>query len=603
MAKVQMVLLNVLAAIFTVIFFIARKPYITDDIAILIALLVFLLLLALVIISIISIFHSVKLVKQKDEEKLRKSAGMVKLSTIPFWIILPILFIDYNFWYHYEIIIMLLSLYIPLLGTSVFSIAYVQLLYKKKKLTRARTIVYTLLQLCFFLDIVSTLYLRYTKKNKRGAKNKKSNIDSARFFLNSLRPAHFAETLANVFKQGPVPRIARKVGAFFVSQWTVHRVRCYAFIAVLFLCFAFPFAYNVYQSSKPQPIKVTYRIQVPGTTRNPDTRPPLSVSFKNSVASSKMKDKKVPAGRILIDPPIEGAWQWRGTDKLIFSTGQEWQAGKRYTVTFSKNLFPSHIIMNKSFSFNIESFSLRIIEKEFKIDGEDGSDKRVSFTVQANYPVDTASLETHISIEPQISADSGSLKKQPYRFSAHYNDSCTRAYIVSEPLGIPVKTARIRLSIAEGVRDSSGNGNVSRNETASIEIPGMTGFVRVKNMNHELVRNDRQIYENVLSVVSQGTIDSAELSKNIAAWALPANYDWINLNEVTPRVLASSRRINLEAIPNEQKYSSYNSWRFRAEPGQYMYVRLNSGARFYGGYILDTPYETIFRVQFPPEER
>jgi hypothetical protein len=83
---------------------------------------------------------------------------------------------------------------------------------------------------------------------------------------------------------------------------------------------------------------------------------------------------------------------------------------------------------------------------------------------------------------------------------------------------------------------------------------------------------------------------------------LPGNYDWINLNEVTPRVLTSSRRINFEAIPNEQRYNSYNSWKFRAEPGQYVYVKLNSGARFYGGYILETPYETMFRVKFPPRE-
>jgi hypothetical protein len=316
-----------------------------------------------------------------------------------------------------------------------------------------------------------------------------------------------------------------------------------------------------------------------------------------------MTDKEVPAERIAIDPPIEGVWQWHGTDKLVFSAGQEWRAGKRYTVTFAKNLFPSHIIVNNVFHFDIEKFSLKIIDKEFSIDGEDGSVKRVSFTVQANYPVDTASLETHITIEPQISADSGSLKKQPYRFSAHYNDTCTRAYIVSEPLGMPVKTARIRLSIAEGVRDSRGEGNVSRSETTSIEIPGTTGFARVKDINHEIAINDRQIYEQILTVSTQGTVDPSELSKTLTAWALPGNREWINMNEVTPGVLTSSRRINLEAIPGEQRYSSFNSWKFRAEPGQYVYVRLNSGALFYGGYILETPYETMFRVKFPPRER
>jgi hypothetical protein len=474
-------------------------------------------------------------------------------------------------------------------------------LYKKKKLTRARAIIYTLLQFCFILDIASVLYLKYLKRNKRGAKNKKSVKDMVWSFLSSFKPAVLAGTIVRIFKQGPVPRIVKKVGGFFVYQLRNRFFRFCVVFAALCLSFAVPIAYHVYQSSKPQPIKVSYRIQAPGATGNPADRQALSVSFTKSVVSPKMKDKTVPAGRIAIDPPIEGAWQWRGTNKLVFSTEQEWQAGKRYAVTFSKKLFPSHIIVNSNFNFSIENFTLRIIEREFYMDGEDGAIKRVLFTVEANYPLDTESLETHINIEPQINADSGLLKKQPYGFSVNYNDTYTRAYIVSDPLGMPEKTARIRLWIAEGVRDSSGKGNAARHETASIEIPGMIGFARVKNINHELVRNDRQIYEQILTVVTQGTIDSVELSKNITAWTLPGNREWIDLNEVTPEVLTSSRRINLEAITNDM-YSSYNSWRFKAEPGQYIYVRLNSGAQFYGGYILETPYETVFRVKFPPQE-
>jgi hypothetical protein len=459
------------------------------------------------------------------------------------------------------------------------------------------------LQFCFILDVISVLHLRYSRKINRNAKKEKTVKEIALSTVSFFKPAHIAEILTAAFKEGPIPRIVQKIGVFFSSQWTGHRARCVTVIAVLCLSFAFPFAYNIYQTSKPQPIKVSFRIQVPGTTGDPDNRPLLSVSFKNSVAPSKMKDKEVPAGRITIDPPIEGVWQWHGTDKLVFSAGQEWRAGKRYTVTFAKNLFPSHIIVNNSFRFDIEKFSLKIIEKEFNMDGEDGSIKRVSFTVRSNYPVDTVSLETRIGIEPQISADSGSLTKQPYQFSVTYNEAFTRAYIVSEPFGIPEKTARMRLSIAEGVRDSIGEGNAARSETTFVEIPGMAGFARVKDMNHEIALNERQIYEQVLTVTTHGTVDSGELSKTLSAWALPRNREWIDLNEVTPGVLTSSRRINLESIPNEQRHSSFNSWKFRAEPGQYMYVRLNSGAQFYGGYILETPYEAVFQVKFPPQER
>jgi hypothetical protein len=599
MAKAQMVLLNIITAIFIAVLFVARKPFMTDDIAVAIALLLFLLIVALVVIFIVSIFRVPKLVTQKDEEKLKKSAIMVKLSAIPLWIIILILLFNFNFWYFYETIILDLSLLVPLWGTSIFSISYIRVLYKKKKLSLRQTVIYTVLQFCFVLDIISFLYLRYTKTNKRGAKNKKNVNDAALGFLGSFKPAAFAfaGTAINAFKQGPVPRIAEKIGAFFVYQLRNRLFRLCVIIAILCMVPAVPAAYSFYQSRKPQPVHVGFTIQVPDATGNPHARPPLAVSFKRPVATQKTKDKEVPAGRITIDPPIAGVWQWQGNNRLVFSAERDWQAGKRYTVTFPKNFFPSPFIVNNSFHFNIEKFSLRIIEKEFYIDDDDGAIKRVLFTVQANYPIYPSSLETHISIEPNISADSGSLKKQPYLFSVTYNEDRTRARIVSEPLGIPAKEAQMRLSIAEGVRDLSGAGNAARRESASIAIPGMTGFARIMDIRCELVKNERQAYETILMVTTRGTVDSGTFAQNISAWALPiqGNYQWGDLNEITARVLALSRRINFEN-------TSVNGWRFRAEGGQYVYVRINSGAPFHGGYILDAPYETIMRVPFPPQE-
>jgi hypothetical protein len=603
MAKIQVILLNAIIALFVAIIILVqtKESYITDAFAAVILLLLFFLLSALVVISIINIFYSLRLVKQRDEEKLEKSAVMVKLGLIPLWIIIPFLYIYFTFWYYHEAIIILLSLSIPQAGTSIFSIAYIQLLHKNKKLNTLPTIILTILQFIFVLDIISTLVLR----DKQNIESKKSIMDivkPVRSFLSSLKPAAFAETLASAFKQGPAPRIAKEIGAFFAEQLQKHLLRSCLIAAALCLLPAAPIAYNFYQSSKPQPINVSFRVQAPGSTGNPDTRRPLSVFFRSPAAPPKMKGREVPAGKIAIAPPIEGVWQWRGENVLAFSTGQEWLAGERYTVTFVKNIFPSHIIVNNSFHFDIERFSLRILEREFNIDGGDGSIKRVLFTVQANYPIDAASLEENITIEPQISADSGSLKKQPCGFSVSYNDDRTHAYIVSEPLGMPERAVRMRLDIATGVRNSSREGNAARRETASVEIPGLFGSVRVRGINHGLVRNERQIYEQVLTVITQGTADAAGLSNNIEAWVLPRNYEWGNMNEITPAVLASSRRVSLEAVPAEARYSSANSWKFRAEPGQYIYARVNKGAQFYGGYILDEPFETVFRVQFPPQE-
>ncbi|MDR2922005.1 MAG: hypothetical protein LBU85_01535, partial [Treponema sp.] len=429
--------------------------------------------------------------------------------------------------------------------------------------------------------------------------------DIVRFFLGSYTPPGFLKVIADALK---------KAGAFFADQWKNHRVRFCVMAAVLCLILAGFAAFNFIQSRLPQPINIDYRVQAPGTTGDPESRPDLTVFFMGSAATLEMEDNEVPAGMIAINPPIEGVWRWSEDDTLSFSTEQTWRIGKRYTVTFAKGFFPSHIKTNNSFHFNIEDFSAQIIGSEFYIDPEDSAVKRALFTVQANYPLDTASLEKNISIEPQINADSGSLKKRPHLFSLTYNEDRTYAYIVSEPLGTPAKTIQMRLLISAGVRDANGEGKASGKQSASVEIPGMTSFVRVNDMSHELVKNDKQIYDQVLVMETRGTIDSAELEKNVAAWILPKdlpelpglkgqkNYYWGSVDEIVPEVLALSTKAALEALPNEIKYSSTNSWKFEAEPGQFLYFKLNEGTRFYGGYVLAEPYENIFQVKDFPQE-
>ena len=606
MAKVQTVLLNVITAIFIAMLLMSNK-FVSDSILGIAVLLLILSSLGFLVISIISISRSSKLIKQQDEEKLKKSSRLVKYGSVLFWIFAFVL-VKYMYLNYFELKIAFVLFYFCLLGTSIFSIAYIRLLYKEKKLSRTQKAILTLFQFCFVLDILSICFLHYSEKSKKSAS------EIARFFLGSYKPPEYFGIIANAFKSGPVPKIAKKTGEFFAGQWQSHRLRSCAIIAVLCLIPICNSAYNFYQSRKPQPIKINFSVQAPGTTGYPESRPKLAVMFRGSAATLEMKDREVPAGKININPPIEGVWKWFGDDMLEFTTEQTWKVGGRYTVTFSGDLFPSHIKIDNSFQFNIEDFSLKITEREFYIDPEDSAIKRVLFTVQTNYPVDTESLEKKISIEPQISADSGSLKKQAYRFSMTYNDERTTAYIVSEPLGMPAKPVQMQLRIAEGIRDVKGEGSPSKRETALVEIPGISGFVRVRDLFHELVMNDKQLYDQVLIMDTQGNVDPEELAKNITAWALPKdrpelpgireqkNHNWNSVSEMVPEVLALSRKVSLQALPNELRYSSTNSWKFEAEPEQYIYFKLNGGTRFYGGYVLDEPYERIIKVKNFPKE-
>jgi len=614
MAKVQVVLINIICAVFIAFIIMTELfySYLINDI---LTLALVLLFPAFFVISIISIFKSRKLIKQQDEEKLKKSVRLVKFGSVFFWIAaLVFLFSKVVWFWDIEKKFFLISVYTVLLGTSVFSIAYIRFLYKEKKLSSAQTFFYIISQLVFIIDIIAALFLTSKKRSNEDVKKGKSAREIARFFLGSYTPPEFFSVIAAAFKRGPIPAAAAKTGAFFENQWRSHKARNGIIIAILCLIPIGFYAFRFFQSRLPQLISVSYRVQTPDTTGDPEYRDKLSVFFRGSAATLEMKDSEVPAGMITINPPIDGVWNWIDDDTLVFTTEQTWKIGKKYTVTFSKDFFPAHIKVNNSFSFDIEDFSMRITESEFYIDPEDSAIKRTLFTVRTNYPIDASSLENNITIEPLINADSGSLKKKQYLYSLTYNADRTLAYIVSEPLGMPAKTTEMRLTISAGVRDANNEGKAAGSQSAYVEIPGMTSYVRVNDVKYITVKNDKQLYDRVLVMETRGTVDINELTKNITVWVLPKDkpdlpglkgrkdYSWSDVDDIIPEVLALSKKIKLEALPNELKYSDINSWKFEAESGQYIYFKLNEGTKFYGGYVLADSYEEIYRIGSFPKE-
>ena len=296
MAKVKLVLLLVMSAVIvTVTIMTVNNLDSSLGVAIggIFILLGVLSLLAFLVISIISIFRSSKLIKQQDEEKLKKSARLVKTGSVFLWVSAFIYYIiiykitgSWNINKDIISISLYISLYAALLGTSVFSIAYIRLLYKEKKISPVKTVIYTLLQLIFVFDIISILIIT------RSGTNKKSAREIARFFLGSYKPPEFFGVIADSFRRGPVPVFFNKADAFLAGQRRNHRVRSRVILAVLCLIPAGLAAWNFYRSRLPQPISVSFSVQAPGTTGDPENRPGLqSLSFLNMAGVSGLKEK------------------------------------------------------------------------------------------------------------------------------------------------------------------------------------------------------------------------------------------------------------------------------------------------------------------------
>jgi uncharacterized protein YfaS (alpha-2-macroglobulin family) len=449
---------------------------------------------------------------------------------------------------------------------------------------------------------------------------KKQGRNWLKFFFGSYTPPEFLGLLFRFFFKGGIAGAAKRLVSPAGALYRTHRALFFLLCGLVLAGIGVLWGWNFYQSRRPQPIVVDYwQARAPGSQSGDTELPDLVVEFNGSAAPLELVGVDFEAGMeepsISVNPPIAGQWRWYQDNTLVFTASGAWEIGRNYTVSFGKGLFAPHVApISRSFSFSIPDFSLHMGEGEFYIDPEDAAVKRVTAVVRSNYPMDRDSLERALSMKPAINAASGRLENRPYTFSLSYNRDYTEAYIVSEPVGTPAREVNMEISLKRGVKAASGQGTPAGAFSMTVAVPGMTGYVQVRGISQELVKNDDQKFDQVLIFSTRGTIEEAELSRNIQVWELPVdrpelpgikaqkNHRWTSLSEMVPEVLALGKRIDMEPIPGQNRYNSENGYKFAASPGRYIYVKLDSRAKFYGDYYLNEPYETVMQVTSYPRE-
>ena len=132
-----------------------------------------------IILSIRNIIYTNKLLKRCEIDKLKKLTEFIKFGAIPFWIInfillslLTIAIVMGTRGIGIVIIpVPIIIAYIILLGTSIFSIPYIKLLYKGKKIGFKQMVIHIILQLCFVWDVIGIIYLKINDKKEDAYKN------------------------------------------------------------------------------------------------------------------------------------------------------------------------------------------------------------------------------------------------------------------------------------------------------------------------------------------------------------------------------------------------------------------------------------------------
>lgn len=127
----------------------------------------FLWLIVFLIVSIINVRNVILDYRNNESDKLLKKMKRIKLSLIPFWAInficyIPIsallLVVGHGFGLFIVPMFVVIS-YVVLIITSIFSISYLLRLRKNKLITNKQSIIHSILQLCFVIDVIDAIYI------------------------------------------------------------------------------------------------------------------------------------------------------------------------------------------------------------------------------------------------------------------------------------------------------------------------------------------------------------------------------------------------------------------------------------------------------------
>ncbi|UPT74298.1 MAG: transglycosylase domain-containing protein [Elusimicrobiota bacterium] len=389
-------------------------------------------------------------------------------------------------------------------------------------------------------------------------------------------------------------------------------------LASLLFLFLAIVAFHEWDASRPKPRVVTWNPSSPASAALVDgARPdPLRITFNDSAAKLEDIGKPVKKG-VVLSPRIQGGWTWTGDSELTFTPSEDWPAGAEYTVRFAPAFFPKHLRPEKAAgTFRTPGFSASLASSEFHVDPKDPSLKRAAATFKFSHAVDTDSFEkalTVVELGPNKRGIIGSGNKLR-RFTVSYDKFHGEAYVVSEPLGIPLEPYMLEIRAGRGIKPLRGGPPTGGDHVASVRVPGMYDYFRVEEADAALVRNERLEPEQVLIIRASGGVSEKNLAAALKVWLLPLdkpkigrqeavkNYGWRDPAEVGKEVIALSTPVALTPVPAEREHPAVHTFKLRAPQGRRLYARIPRGLVAYGGYVQAKEFDAITTLPAFPRE-
>jgi uncharacterized protein YfaS (alpha-2-macroglobulin family) len=483
-----------------------------------------------------------------------------------------------------------------------------------------------------------------------------------KFFWPLIRPfawlarllRKIARTLFGQLSWTPPPWLQRGITRAHLYR-RAHPVLVAAGILLVFLLASGSLWTWRWYQRQPKPHRVSATVaSIPITPLEKELKfPPLSIEFSEPAA--RLEDLKNPSlPHVRLDPATPGTWKWTSDRKLVFTPAQDWPADRKFRVVFDKELFPSHVRMDKfEYETSTPPFRAEIKSVIFSEDAKEPGVQRVIATIDLTHALEPGELDKHATLSMVAGSNVFGPNDPAPHFSIVYGQHNRQAFLRSSPIVLPATEDWMRVTIDKDLHTAQGGAETKEAVEQKTLVPSKETAFKIKSIDGSIVRNKEGEPEQVLNVETSGDISTTDLAKGLHIYLLPkreaeksetseeessadtsseeattesaetetaksdeeessdddggstedkSETKWANAEEITDEILQQATVVKFTAIPTEKDHSRDHHFKFKLEGDGQLYVRIDKGVRARSGYDLAENFTNVFSAPELPQE-
>lgn len=288
-----------------------------------------------------------------------------------------------------------------------------------------------------------------------------------------------------------------------------------------------------------------------------------------------------PAPDVTLDPPLPGTWRWTDDRLLSFTPFTDWPAGTRYTVRLPESSLPPATRVEQPISFVTQSVKVTG-SGAFRVDPQNPREMAVSGSIRFSFPMRKES----VSATAELPEGSKTLIGEPVFL---WDENGLELSFSVPVRALDVRNGTLRVNVARGAMALFG-GAPAEGLELNISLPGKNELFRLESAEAAVLTGADMRAHQTLALSFSLPVSAREAGKALTVRILPRQrteaeerqaderplYNWWNLAELTPDVLARSRTVALSLPEDPDAALTTLGFGFKEElePGRSLLITL-----------------------------